>query len=297
MPKVVSMINLKGGVAKTTTTIQLAECLCSEFGKRVLVIDLDPQTNATITLISEDKWEELDQQGSTLYHLFKDKLDGTSTFKIERAIQKGVSNLNLAKLSLLASSIRFIDLQDKMTDIPSKSGYTVNPMEVLKNAVHSQLVNYDYVLVDCPPNLGFITRNGIEISDYYLIPTVADALSTYGVPQIVKKIHEFSTQRPLKIKCLGLVVTKYMTNSAAQQRGLANLPARFAEAFDSLKLPRAPIFATKMPQANSTSEAMDLEAPRPKSFKDKYGYSQSGGQPLHKYVTDLAREFITHAGV
>lgn len=296
MAKVVSMINLKGGVAKTTTTIQLAECLCDQFGKRVLVIDLDPQTNATIALISEDKWEDLDQQGDTLYHLFQDKLAGTSIFDTKRAIQKGVSNLRLPNLSLLASSIRFIDLQDLMTDIPAKSGYTVNPMEVLRTAVAKHLDNYDYVLIDCPPNLGFITRNGIEISDYYLIPTVADALSTYGVPQIVRKIHEFKAQRSLKIKCLGLVVTKFMTASAAQQRGLANLPARFAEPFDALGLPRAPIFATRMPQANTTAEAMDFSV-KSRSFKEKYGYqSSSGGSKLHEYVTDLAREFMTNVG-
>ena len=65
MAIVISVINLKGGVAKTTTTVQLAECLSSEFSKKVLVIDLDPQTNATIALIKEEKWEELDQSGQT----------------------------------------------------------------------------------------------------------------------------------------------------------------------------------------------------------------------------------------
>ena len=295
MAKVISMINLKGGVAKTTTTIQLAECLCSEFGKRVLVIDLDPQTNATIALISEDKWEELDDDGDTLYHLFRDTLDGTSTFDVERAIQVGVSNLHLPKLSLLASSIRFIDLQDIMTDIPAKSGYTVTPMEVLRGAIADRLKNYDYVLIDCPPNLGFVTRNGIEISDFYLIPTVTDTLSTYGVPQIVRKIHGFAVQRSLKIRCLGLVATKFMTGSAAQQRGLANLPARFAEPFDKLKIARAPIFTTKIPQANTTAEAMDFSV-TPKSFKEKYGYQSSGGRKLHEYVTELTREFMKYVG-
>ena len=61
MPKIISIINLKGGVAKTTTTVQLAECLVSAFSKRVLVIDLDPQTNSTISLISEEQWEAFQQ--------------------------------------------------------------------------------------------------------------------------------------------------------------------------------------------------------------------------------------------
>ncbi|GJD22716.1 hypothetical protein RIVM261_076720 [Rivularia sp. IAM M-261] len=78
MTTVVSIINLKGGVAKTTTTVQLAECLASEFSKKVLVIDLDPQTNATIALIGEERWEELDKQKQTLFHLFNDKFEETN---------------------------------------------------------------------------------------------------------------------------------------------------------------------------------------------------------------------------
>lgn len=188
-PVVVSLINLKGGVGKTTTTVQLAECLASEFDKRVLVIDLDPQTNATISLIEEERWEELNNEGRTIFHLFEDKLEHTTQFDIEHAIQERVSNLNLKRLSLLPSSIRLIDIQDRMSEIPVRLGYSITPMEVLKSAIHPILDRYEYVLIDCPPNLGFITRNGIEISDYYLIPTIPDTLSTYGIPQIVRSIH------------------------------------------------------------------------------------------------------------
>src|SRR5947209_6772142 len=108
--KIVSLINLKGGVAKTTTTVQIAECLSSEFGKKVLVIDLDPQTNATISLIDETVWEKLDAECQTLFHLFNDKLEKTSKFQVKTALQKGVSNLKLKNLDLLASSIKFIDI-------------------------------------------------------------------------------------------------------------------------------------------------------------------------------------------
>ncbi|MDL5052168.1 AAA family ATPase [Oscillatoria laete-virens NRMC-F 0139] len=292
---VISLINLKGGVAKTTTTVQLAECLVSEFGKKVLVVDLDPQTNATISLIDEEKWEELKDKNATLYHLFNDKLEGTSNFQLDLAIQKNVSNLKLRNLDLLASSIQFIDIQDRLTDIPAKTHHMINPMEVLKTSIGGIIGKYDYVLIDCPPNLGNITKNGIEISDAYLIPTIPDTLSTYGIPQIVKQIHEFSNYRQLKIRCMGLVITKYDSRSRAHMRGMQSLPARFGHIFDTLSLPHAPIFNSKMPQANSTSEAMEfgLEA---SSFKKKYGYGKQGDQPLHSYVTDLTREFIQNAG-
>ena len=297
MAKVISVINLKGGVAKTTTTVQLAECLCSEYGKRVLVIDLDPQTNATIALISEDKWEELDSQKQTLFHLFNDKLEKTSFFCTHKAIQKSVSNLNLPRLSVLASSIRFIDIQDRISEIPIKTGYAINPMEVLKTAIYHELENYDYVLIDCPPNLGFITRNGIEISDYFLIPTIPDTLSTYGIPQIVKTIHGFATERPLKIKCLGLLITKYSSNSETHKRGMNTLPARFAAIFSELQIAPAPVFSTWIPQSNATAEAMDFNPQRhPSTFREKYGRSKSGEYYLYKYVIDLTKEFIKNVG-
>lgn len=295
MTKVVSIINLKGGVGKTTTTIQLAECLSSEFSKKVLVIDLDPQTNATIALVGENTWEELDKRKQTLFHLFNDKLEKTSDFNINEALQSCVSNLRLPSLNLLASSIRFIDIQDLISDIPEKTGYAINPMEVLKTAIHDELKYFDYILIDCPPNLGFITRNGIEISDYYLIPTIPDTLSTYGIPQIIKKIQDFKSQRPLKIECLGLLITKYSSNSDSHVRGLKTLPSRFENIFNQLRLPVSSVFDTLIPQSNATTDAMNFKD-KSSTFKEKYGRSKSGDRYLHEYVTDLTKEFIRRVG-
>ena len=75
MAKVISTINLKGGVGKTQMTVALAEFLAMEHNKRVLLIDLDPQTNATVSLIDENVWFTKDQNGETLLQLFKDKLE------------------------------------------------------------------------------------------------------------------------------------------------------------------------------------------------------------------------------
>ncbi len=295
MPKVVSIINLKGGVGKTTTTVQLAECLVSEFGKRVLVVDLDPQTNATIALVGEDRWDSLDKTGKTLPQLFVDKLEGTSRFDINTAILQGASNLKLRGLSLLASSMRFIDVQDRIMEIATKSNYTLNPMQVLQSALRDHVRNYDYVLIDCPPNLGLITQNGLEISDSYLIPTIPDVLSTYGIPQIVVRIANHARTRSLKIRCLGLLVTKYMTASAVQQRCLADLPFQFKQAFDEARLSPAPVFKTKIPQANVIAAAVDFDA-CPKTFRQKYGHQQAAGVPLYEYVVNFTQEFMHHAG-
>ena len=75
MTHVFSTINLKGGVGKTTTTVALAEFLSAEMRKNVLVIDLDPQTNATVMMIGEEKWKKLNKNGHTIASLFNDALD------------------------------------------------------------------------------------------------------------------------------------------------------------------------------------------------------------------------------
>jgi cellulose biosynthesis protein BcsQ len=89
MAKIISFINLKGGVGKTTNTIAIAEFLAEEFNKKVLVIDLDPQTNATISLMSELRWLDLDREGRTLLQLFKEVANKTLSkeWKTEEIIE------------------------------------------------------------------------------------------------------------------------------------------------------------------------------------------------------------------
>ncbi len=184
MAVVTSIINLKGGVGKTTLTLALAHYLAGEHGKRVLVIDLDPQTNATIALVTERRWRERDQGGQTLYQLFKDQLDGTQLFSPRDAILTRVSNVNggIPGLDLLPSSIRLHRIQDKITKIADLDTFRGGPVFALRDSLREVLPHYDHVLIDCPPNLGVITLNGIALSRYFLIPVVPDILSTLRRP-------------------------------------------------------------------------------------------------------------------
>ncbi len=299
MTKVVSIINLKGGVAKTTTTVQLAECLAFAFEKKVLVIDLDPQTNATVALIGEEKWQQLDKSGQTVYQLFKDKLDGTNVFNSDKAIVHNVSNLNKSGVSLLPSSMQLIDIQDSLQEIAQKTRHVVSPIEVIKSKIQSEFTKYDYVLIDCPPNLGYITQNGIEISDFYLIPTIPDSLSTYGIPQIISNIHTLSSDRSLKIQCLGLLFTKYQSNSRIHKKFINQYPIRFNNLFIEKGIKPPPIFETVIPQSNITAESTEYtneDNKVPRTFIQKYGSGYSSGVPLYEYVVRLTREFIKYAG-
>lgn len=304
MPHVISFINLKGGVAKTTTAVQLADTLAFMKRKRVLVLDLDPQTNATLALIGEERWEQADERGQTLAHLFLDLLGGTRSFSPERAIVRGASNLNTipadmidqlpedvqyGRVDVLPSSIRLIDVQDRMQDIAARTNYSLSPMAVVQKYVGPLFGRYDYVLIDCPPNLGFITQNGLEVSDHYLIPTIPDRMSTYGIPQIAGKIDELRRDRNLRIRCLGVVVTKFQSNSSQHKQGLARLPGDLKAAFAYTNEDTPPILQTVMPQTNASAEATVFER-EVKNYPAKYGSGLVGGQAAYKYGLDLAAE-------
>ncbi|WP_221089294.1 ParA family protein [Deinococcus aquaedulcis] len=303
-PTVLSFINLKGGVAKTTATVQLADTLAFLKQKRVLVLDLDPQTNATLALMGEERWAQADEAGQTLAHLFLDLLRGTQGFDPAQAIVRGASNLNrvpaevmarlpegsrYGRVDLLPSSIRLIDVQDRMQDIAARTHYAVNPMEAVKRYVAPHFAEYDYVLIDCPPNLGFVTQNGLEVSDHYLIPTIPDRLSTYGIGQIAGRIAELRRARGLRLTCLGVLITKYQGSSTQHRQGLSRLPGDLARAFEATGEPTPPIFDTRLPQTNAMAEAMSHDRPAA-TYRDKYGSNVVGGQAAYKYGLDLADE-------
>jgi len=280
MAHVIATINLKGGVAKTTTTVALAETMSAEFHKRVLVIDLDPQTNATTMLIGENKWEKLNEKEHTLARLFEDALDPQNRrFDLDATLQKRVSNLSVAKsVDLLPSSLDLIDVQDQLATTPGGKFYSVNPTELLWRAVKSRLDDYDIVLVDCPPNLGIITLNGLRISEGYVIPTIPDHLSTYGIPQIVKRVREFSNEIAEVIEPLGIIVTKYRAASTVHNNVLRDLRSS----------KDAPVFKTKIREANQVAAAADYSISH-STLKSKYGADPAG---LASTYVELAREIL-----
>lgn len=279
MARVISLINLKGGVAKTTTTVALAETLASQFGKRILVIDLDPQTNATTILIGEKRWKEINENGWTLATLFKDALDPQNkTFDLGKALQRKVSDVQGATtVDLLPSSLDLIDVQDKLASAPTGQFYSITPIDLLRLAVKPILDQYDIVLVDCPPNLGIITLNGLRISEGYIIPTVPDVLSTYGIPQIVSRVENFSKEVGEDIEPLGILITKYQEASNIHVNVTRDLRRRNTPA----------VFKTVIRQANQIAAAAEFQ-PERRTLKQKYGY----GDLATRYV-EFAKELLT----
>jgi chromosome partitioning protein len=208
-PVVLSFINLKGGVAKTTTSIGVAEILAKELRKHVLYIDLDAQTNATINLIGEVEWQRRNADGRTLAQLFLDKLrpELPPKFDIEQSIAHGVSTIDggIARLDLLPSSIDFIDIQEKLPFVAMQGNYENNPQDILRRSLSPVIDRYDFVIIDCPPSLGIVTKNGLRFSTHYVIPTIPDIVSTWGIFQIVANIADFAESTGRVIKPLGIV--------------------------------------------------------------------------------------------
>ncbi len=280
MAHVVSTINLKGGVGKTTVTVGVAEILAAEWNRKVLVIDLDPQTNASVALLSEQRWQDLNDKGHTLHRLFADALEEDAedrSFDLGSTLQRRASPTAEAKtrLHLLPSSLDLIDVQDRLASMPSGRFFSNNPTDLLNRATRSVIDEYDWVLIDCPPNLGIITLNGLRLSEGFIIPTIPDVMSTYGIPQILRRVEDFADEVGQEIEPLGIVVSKYRAQATEHRTHVRRLRKRqdYPEVFDSL-----------IPETNELSAA--AEAVQRNTVRQRWGY-QSGYPALAQLTDEL----------
>jgi chromosome partitioning protein len=171
-----------------------------------------------------------------------------------------------------------IDVQDRLATAPMGQFYSLTPTDLLRLSVKSKLDDYDYVLIDCPPNLGIITLNGLRISEGFIIPTIPDVLSTYGIPQILKRVASFASEIAEPLEPLGIVVTKYQENSTVHYNGLRELR-------NDPELPA--VFDTIIKQANQIAAAAEYTPGHRRTLKQKYGY----GELAESYIA-LAKEVI-----
>lgn len=277
MTKIVSFINLKGGVGKTTTAVNIAATLAHTYGKRVLLIDLDPQTNATVSVISQTDWELQQQAGQTIFNLFNDKLNGTSVFNINKAILHGVGGIS--NLDLLPSSLFLVEIQDYIPDISNKA--YINSVDVIANEIEPIKNNYDYIIIDCPPNLGTITLNGINISQYYIVPTVPDILSKIGISLILNRIDAFKQKKlTCSINLAGIIFTKIDNRTSLHASTMREIRSGSLGGF---------AFNAEFPQRISVAEAPIDSKPflTSRTAQRKQDWRQTQG-----LIKDITDEFI-----
>jgi chromosome partitioning protein len=286
MSTTIAFINLKGGVAKTTTAVATAQILSGEYRKKVLVIDLDPQTNATVMLIGDQKWEALNENGHTVAQLFRDALaPHNPQFDLNMSIQQRVGAVaDVQSVSLLPSSLDLIRIQDDIATMPTGRFFAHTPIDILYRAMRDRLDDYDFVLIDCPPSLGLITLNGLRFADGYVIPTVPDVLSTYGIPQIVERVAEFAADIGEPIEPYGILATKFQANSTVHQNQFRILQRQ----------QDAPVFDAVIGQTNELSAAAEFKVVG--TLRQKWGYRE-GFPAYYQFVRELLQRASVEAAV
>lgn len=192
MPRVVSVINYKGGVGKTTLTANIGAELANR-GRTVLLIDLDPQASLTFCFYTAEQWAAQLQEERTILQWIGPLLAGDepkplSQFVLTPPRVNAAIKANGGRLDLIASHLGLIDadqdlaaeLGDSRTQVRSPNFLRVH--RVLADALGNEaFAGYDVILIDCPPNFGMVTRAGIVASDWILVPARPDYLSTLGI--------------------------------------------------------------------------------------------------------------------
>ena len=187
MGRVIAIANQKGGVGKTTTTINLSACL-AELGKKVLVIDTDPQGNATSGLGLEK-----DQCENTVYDLV---LDQCSIKECMYPVEQ------LKTLTVIPSNVDLAGAEIELLGIADKE-------YILKNAVDYVKDDYDFVLIDCPPSLNMLTINAMTTADTVLVPIQCEYYALEGISQLIHTIDLVQERLNSKLKIEGVVFTMY----------------------------------------------------------------------------------------
>ncbi len=186
--KTIAFANQKGGVGKTTTAANLGAAMANQ-GKKVLLIDIDPQGNLTVTC--GVRAHELEV---TIYEVLKEQATINETIiQVDRA--GGALDLVPANLALSASE----------TELSGKPGREY----LLKEALQGLDKSYDYILIDCPPSLGLLTINALAAAKGYVIPLASEFLALYGTGQLLQVVDIVQRRLNSDLELVGVVITQY----------------------------------------------------------------------------------------
>lgn len=250
--------NQKGGVGKTTTTESLAVAL-SKAGKRVLVVDLDPQASLTIAMGNPLP----DELNTTVTDIMRDVIDG-------KEIQKGCGILHHEEgVDLLPANIELAGMEASLVNVMSRE-------TILKEYLSTVRKDYDHILIDCMPSLGMLTINALTAADSILIPMQPQYLSAKGLEQLLSTVNKVKRQLNPKLRIEGILLTMV--------DGRTNNAKEIAELVRSIYGKKIPVFDTEIPRsvrvAETPAEGKSIFAYDPKG-KATAAYDQLAKEVMH----------------
>lgn len=241
MCKIIAITNQKGGVGKTTTTINLGASLGLQ-DKKVLIIDIDAQGNATQGL-GIDKLS-VERSKKTIYDLMiSNNLDNISSYIIDT---------KFTNLDLIGSSHDFISFDAQYRGKELKE-------LVLKKITSKIKKNYDYILIDCPPSLSTITLNGLAAADSVLIPVQSEFYALEGMAQLLNTIHICKQRINKNLRIEGIVLTMFIKNTKLCQQVYEEVSTYFKNQMfktvirRSISIAEAPSFGQPIMYYNKSS--------------------------------------------
>jgi cellulose biosynthesis protein BcsQ len=270
MAHVIATANMKGGVGKTTLSVNLAAALAKDYGKRVLVFDLDTQISATLGLMPPNVFAKHRKEKRTLKQLLEQsfQINDSTPINIKDAIHYSVGQVK--NFDLLPGDIELYD-EFVVAEMLHEEAFAFDKLDfqfvwnrfernLIANILKPIISDYDFIILDCAPGYNLMTRSGLFASDYYLLPMKPEPLSVIGVQLLKRRIDELKRlhqpEGGLAVEMLGIVFTmsgNFITGTGMYHRKVMQ---RIAQDFDTEK-----IFKTQIPLDIAVAKAFDSFMP------------------------------------